>query len=164
MEKMCGIIVYIINGESVPMNNKLYEVVSHNAEETEEAGKELAEIMEQKSLPRFVALCGGLGAGKTAFTRGFCSYLCPSAAVRSPSFAIVNEYKGDTDVYHFDVWRITDDDDLYSTGFYDYLEREGAVVCEWAENIGYALPREYIRVTIEGNGDAPRKIIAEMID
>ena len=146
------------------MNRKLYEIVSTDAAETERAGNELALMIEQNNLPRFVALCGGLGAGKTAFTRGFCSHFCPSAAVRSPSFAIVNEYRGGTDVYHFDVWRITDDDDLYSTGFYDYLERDGIVVCEWAENIDYALPSEYIKVSIEGNGDAPRKIIADVID
>ncbi len=146
------------------MNHKLYETVSLDAEKTERAGEELALMIERNKLPRFVALCGGLGAGKTAFTRGFCAHFCPSAAVRSPSFAIVNEYRGNTDVYHFDVWRITDDDDLYSTGFYDYLERDGIVVCEWAENIGYALPEEYIKVTIEGNGDVPRKIIAEIID
>ena len=142
---------------------KLFERVSSCAEETERVGNELAINIEQNKLPRFVALCGGLGAGKTAFTRGFCSQLCPTAAVRSPSFAIVNEYRGNTDVYHFDVWRITDEDDLYSTGFYDYLEGNGIVICEWAENIEYALPEKYIRVSIEGNGDAPRKITVEII-
>ena len=145
------------------MVTKLYEIVSTDAEQTEKAGQMLAELMEQNKLPPFVALCGGLGAGKTAFTRGFCKNFCPLAAVRSPSFAIVNEYRGDKNVYHFDVWRITDDDDLYSTGFYDYLERDGVVVCEWAENIKYALPDEYIKVTIEGNGESPRRITAEKI-
>ena len=146
------------------MAQKLYEIVSTDSEMTEQAGKDLSLMIEQNNIPRFIALFGGLGAGKTAFTRGLCSHLCPSAAVRSPSFAIVNEYRGNTNVYHFDVWRITDDDDLYSTGFYDYLEKDGIVVCEWAENIEYALPSEYIKVSIEGNGDSPRKIIAEIID
>ena len=164
MRRICDIIIYITDGELVPMNQKLYETVSLSAEETEKAGKELALLIELNKLPRFVALFGGLGAGKTAFTRGFCAHFCPSAAVRSPSFAIVNEYRGNTNVFHFDVWRITDDDDLYSTGFYDYLERDGVVVCEWAENIEYALPEKYIKVTIEGNGDVPRKIIAEIIN
>ena len=138
---------------------ELFNVICNGVEETEAAGVRLAELIKNDfSLPDFIALCGGLGAGKTAFTRGFCSVLCPSAAVRSPSFALVNEYKGSTDVFHFDVWRITDDDDLYSTGFYDYCERGGIVICEWANNIDYALPDRYIKVEIDGNGDLPRKI------
>ena len=66
-------------------------------------------------------------------------------------------------MYHFDVWRIKDDDDLYSTGFYDYADRKGIVVCEWADSIAYALPESYIKVKFDGNGDDPRHIVAELI-
>jgi len=144
---------------------ELLKTISDSAEATEKVGAYLAELISSDTEnPRFVALCGGLGAGKTAFTRGFCSSLCPNAAVRSPSFALVNEYRGSTDVYHFDVWRITDDDDLYSTGFYDYQEREGIIICEWADNIEYALPERYIRVDISGNGNDEREIIVRLIE
>ncbi len=144
--------------------NELLSIVCQTAKETESAGAKLAELMKNDtSLPDFVALCGGLGAGKTAFTRGFCSVLCPAAAVKSPSFALVNEYRGATNVFHFDVWRITDDDDLYSTGFYDYCDRPGIIICEWANNIRYALPDSYICVEIDGNGDMARTIKATLI-
>ena len=145
------------------MAESIFDLKCLNAKETEAAGARLADFMKQGNCPRFVALCGGLGAGKTAFTRGFCSVMCPGATVRSPSFAIVNEYRGDPDVYHFDVWRIKDDDDLYSTGFYDYADRKGIVVCEWADSIAYALPESYIKVKFDGNGDDPRHIVAELI-
>lgn len=145
------------------MAEPIFDLECFSAAETEAAGAHLAGCMKQMSLPRFVALCGGLGAGKTAFTRGFCSVMCPGAAVRSPSFAIVNEYRGEPDVYHFDVWRIKDDDDLYSTGFYDYAARKGIIICEWADSISYALPESYVKVSIEGDGDTPRHIVAEII-
>lgn len=145
------------------MDDIIFEEMSRSAGETENLGKKLAEIMKSVEYPRFVALDGDLGAGKTAFTRGFCSILCPSARVKSPSFAIVNEYRGDIDVYHFDVWRITDGDDLYSTGFYDYIDRDGIVVCEWANNIDYALPESYISVEIVKTGDDERRIVCKLI-
>ena len=91
---------------------------------------------------------GDLGTGKTAFTRGFCSSASPCDRVCSPTFAIINEYRsGKIPVFHFDVYRIADDDDLYSTGFYEYIE-QGFVLCEWSENIPYAIPESRIEVRI----------------
>ena len=146
------------------MEKIIFECVCPSVEDTENAGKQLADIMlSDKELPRFVALCGGLGAGKTAFTRGFCSVCCPSANVKSPSFALVNEYRGNTDVYHFDVWRITDEDDLYSVGYYDYFDRNGIILCEWANNISESLPESYIELRIEGNGEDARCIKAVLL-
>lgn len=145
------------------MSELIFDLKCLSTSETEAAGARLANVINAGGYPRFVALCGGLGAGKTAFTRGFCSVMCPGAAVRSPSFSIVNEYRGDPEVYHFDVWRIKDDDDLYSTGFYDYADRGGIIICEWADNIAYALPERFIKVTFEGNGNDPRHIVAELI-
>lgn len=138
----------------------LFELDCAATADTENAGRTLAIMIKNTDLPRFVALSGQLGAGKTAFTRGFCSVFCPEAPVRSPSFSLVNEYHGNPDVFHFDVWRIRDDDDLYSTGYYDYQFRGGIIVCEWADNIGYALPDEYIFVSITGSGDEIRHITA----
>ena len=146
--------------------NLSFQILTDSTQKTEECGARLAKIMlEDTSLPRFVTLDGDLGAGKTAFTRGFCSVLCPGAAVRSPTYALVNEYRGHPDVFHFDVYRITDEDDLYSTGFFDYPERGGIIICEWASNIPYALPEKYIGVVIEKTGDDTRKItISEKIN
>ena len=129
------------------------EKITLSAAETESVGAELAKnIINDGKNPRFVALYGDLGVGKTAFVRGFTSEIAPGAAVRSPTFALVNEYKAKTlSVFHFDLYRITDEDDLYSIGFYDYADRPGICLTEWTENIEYALPDCYYRVEITKN-------------
>ena len=119
-----------------------------SAEETEALGVRLARMMEQNAdLPSFVALYGDLGAGKTAFMRGFASVMSPGSAVRSPTFTLVNEYnRGKRLVFHFDMYRINDDDELYSAGFYDYESRGGICLAEWCEKIPWALTEKYIPV------------------
>lgn len=131
------------------MTKELFYTVSQSAEETEGLGAELAATMSaDPSLPRFVAFYGDLGSGKTAFIRGFVSVVSKGSAVRSPTFTIVNEYRGGgTPVFHFDMYRIGGEDDLYSIGFYDYLDR-GFCLCEWSENIEFALPEEYLKLEI----------------
>ena len=131
--------------------NETYITLSPDG--TEKIGDELAEeILANTALPRFVALFGDLGVGKTAFVRGFTSAIAPQARVKSPTFALVNEYRGQTlSVFHFDMYRIEDEDELYSIGFYDYADRRGVCLTEWSENIEYALPEQYIRVEISKN-------------
>ena len=123
---------------------------SLSAEDTERIGKELAEyILVTPSLPRFIALYGDLGVGKTAFVRGFTSAISPDSRVKSPTFALVNEYRGkELSVFHFDMYRIEDEDELYSIGFFDYLDRRGVCLVEWSENIECSLPEKYLRVEI----------------
>ena len=125
-------------------------------EQTEQVGAKLAEKMATDgSLPPFVALYGDLGVGKTAFVRGFASIFCENTAVRSPTFSLVNEYRGkQKTLFHFDMYRITDEDDLYSIGYDDYLMRDGIILTEWSENIPFALPESYIEVIIEKNDPA----------
>ena len=133
----------------------LWQTQTNTPDATEAEGVRLAKmILEDPNAPRFVALEGDLGVGKTVFVRGFVSVLVPGSAVRSPTFALVNEYrKKDTriPVYHFDVYRINDEDDLYSTGFYDYLDSNAVCLVEWSENIRYAFPKKYLTVRIEKN-------------
>ena len=118
-------------------------------DETEQAGALLArELLKNNALPHYIALYGDLGVGKTAFVRGVASVLAPGAAVRSPTFALVNEYRGKPPMFHFDMYRITSEDELYSIGYDDYLLRDGVILVEWSENIPYALPDRYLRVTI----------------
>ena len=135
--------------------------------ETERVGAELAErLLANSALPRYIALYGDLGVGKTAFIRGVAGVLCPGAAVRSPTFALVNEYRGQLPIFHFDMYRITGEDDLYSIGYDDYLLREGVILVEWSENIPFALPDEFLRVTINKNDPtAPdsREILLEEV-
>lgn len=129
--------------------------VTHSAADTERVGEELAKyILSTPTLPRFVALYGDLGVGKTAFVRGFTSAVAPDARVKSPTFALVNQYKGERiSVFHFDMYRIEDEDDLYSIGFFDYVDN-GICLCEWSENIEESIPREHIRVEIIKNDPA----------
>ena len=136
------------------MTDSLFNVITSSPEETEALGMQLARDMTAhgSTLPRFVALYGDLGSGKTAFVRGYTSVIAPKVAVRSPTFTIVNEYRGGTvPVFHFDMYRITGEDDLYSIGFDDYVD-SGICLSEWSENIEFALPEEYIRVEISRVG------------
>ena len=133
--------------------NTLQQINTASAAETEAVGAALAKQMQtDQTLPRFLALYGDLGVGKTAFVRGFASVIAPQSVVRSPTFALVNEYRAKPlSLFHFDMYRIVDEDDLYSIGFYDYLDRNGICLVEWSENIPYALPDSYLSVTIEKN-------------
>ena len=124
---------------------------SLSSQETEKIGYELARaLLSDAGLPRFVALYGDLGVGKTALVRGFTSAISPDSRVKSPTFTLVNEYRGERlSVFHFDMYRIESEDELYSIGFYDYLDRNGICLVEWSENIEEALPLDRISVLIE---------------
>lgn len=123
---------------------------TENSDQTEQIGHAVADaLLSAGNKSAFVALFGDMGAGKTAFARGFTARLSPAAAVRSPTYTIVNEYRGGIlPVFHFDMYRVTDEEDLFSTGFWDYLAMDGYCICEWSENISYALPASYIKVVI----------------
>ena len=129
------------------------EIQTNSPTQTEDTGRSLAEeMLKDGSLPPFVALYGDLGVGKTAFVRGFTSAVSPNARVKSPTFTLVNEYKGEKlSVFHFDMYRIEDEDELYSMGFFDYADRRGICLVEWSENIESSLPDSYIRVEITKN-------------
>ncbi len=139
-------------------------LLSSSVEETEAIGKDFAKsLLDAGKKSVFIALYGDLGVGKTAFTRGFTSAVC-EARVKSPTYTVVNEYcGGKVPVFHFDMYRIDGDDDLYSTGFYDYIDT-GYLICEWSENIPFALPRHRTNITIEktDNGDGRRIMIEEL--
>ena len=130
-------------------------ILTDTPDATERAGASVAEALADNStLPRFVALYGDLGTGKTAFTRGLIHFFIPQATVKSPTFALLNEYgvknSRISKILHFDMYRIGGEEDLYSTGFYDFLEeRGGLIVAEWCEKIPFALPESIIRVKIE---------------
>ena len=128
----------------------LYEKKTAAAAETEAAGAALAEeMLKNEALPRFIALFGDLGVGKTAFVRGFASVISPTSLVRSPTFSLVNEYRrGEIPLFHFDMYRIESEEDLYSIGFDDYLAKNGICLVEWSENIESSLPEHYLAVTI----------------
>ena len=135
--------------------------ITRSVAETEDVGRRM---FDQLSFPSFVALYGDLGAGKTAFVRGMVSCFDADAVVTSPTYNIVNSYSSDKGtLYHFDMYRVVDDDDLYSVGYYDYVDN-GIIVAEWCENIPYALPESYYKVTItKCEDESYRKIEVEYI-
>ncbi len=139
-------------------NKKLYS--SASVAQTEALGAAFAEALCRAGISdAFIALYGEMGVGKTAFTRGFCRFLGVES-VHSPTYTVVNEYMGGrVPVFHFDMYRITTEDDLYSIGFEEYLSRGGFALCEWSENVEAFLPRDAISVTLRRtDGDGGRAI------
>jgi tRNA threonylcarbamoyladenosine biosynthesis protein TsaE len=123
--------------------------ITSSPAETEALGEALARTLLDSGRRRAcVALYGEMGVGKTAFTRGFARAL-ECNAVRSPTYTVVNEYKGKPfPVFHFDLYRVADEDELYAIGFDDYMARDGYMICEWSEHGGSLLPKDSIAVEI----------------
>ena len=130
--------------------------ISNAPEETEELGERLAKKLSGGEV---VAFKGGLGMGKTCFTRGLAKGLGFNGEVTSPTFALINEYIGGRlPLYHFDMYRISGWEDLYSTGFFEYLEEGGVIAAEWSENIENALPQSTVTVSFVRIDDNTREI------
>lgn len=136
------------------------EYISKSHADTEKIAAEIADKIQGG----VVALFGGLGMGKTAFTRGFAKALGYCGEVSSPTFAIVHEYVGGRlNIYHFDMYRIECFDDLYSANYFEYCEMGGVVITEWSENIEAVLPSKYVRIEIERtNEENERKITVDL--
>ena len=134
------------------------EYISHNESETEELGARLAQKLPGGAV---VAMYGDLGAGKTAFVRGMARGMGLSCRVSSPTFTIVNEYLGERELIHFDMYRIGGADELFDIGWEDYLRRGAVCAVEWSENVEDAFFGDEIRVTIEKRSDTERKITIE---
>ena len=133
----------------------MQQYTSHSLEETLSIARKLGRSLKPGTV---VAYLGGLGMGKTAFTAGLAQGMGIEDSVSSPTFSLVNVYYGHpTDLVHFDMYRIKDEDELYATGFYEFAD-SGTVICEWSENIGFAIPDDALRVRIERLDDTTRKI------
>lgn len=129
---------------------------THSRAETVELGSRLAETLAPGSLVLFT---GGLGAGKTAFCQGLAEGLGCTDPVSSPTFAIVNYYRGPQPFAHFDLYRIHTEGDLAAAGFYDYLDLGAVVAVEWSENCAELLARESpIAIDIQRTGENDRRI------
>lgn len=106
-----------------------------------------------------VAFRGGLGMGKTAFVRGALNAYGNGSFVSSPTFALVHDYGGTPHIYHFDMYRVNGWDDLYSTGFFDYLNEDSVLFIEWSENIEAALPERTVFVEIAQGKEQDERLI-----
>ena len=130
---------------------------SKSASETEKISSDFAKTLKGNEV---LAMFGTLGMGKTAFVRGLASGLDNTSEISSPTFAIVHDYGGNPHLYHFDMYRISTWDDLYSTGFFDYLDMGGVLAVEWSENIENVLPESYIRIEFEKGEEDNERIIS----
>ena len=130
------------------------EYLSHNEAETEALGARLAAVLTPGTV---VAYRGGLGMGKTAFTRGLARGLGYAGRVTSPTFTIVNEYEGGRlPLFHFDMYRLDDAGALFDIGWEDYLDRGGVCAVEWSEQVAEAMPPETVYVTISRHPEDDR--------
>jgi tRNA threonylcarbamoyladenosine biosynthesis protein TsaE len=137
---------------------EIFEFFSNSPATTQSLGKKIGERLTPGSI---IALTGELGCGKTLLTRGICEGLgVPLRHVSSPTFVLVNEYKGRLPVFHMDLYRLGDIDDGFEIGIMDYFNRaeSGVMLIEWAEKMISLLPDDVLRVKYEILGDKKRKI------
>lgn len=133
-----------------------WSLLSASAAETEQLGRCLGKAIDQ---PLVILLSGDLGAGKTCFTRGLARGLGvpEEVAVSSPSYTLMNAYRGRLELYHFDLYRLSEPDDLLELGMDEYLPGAGVAVVEWAD-IFTGLAREYLAVHLDHQGLESRKL------
>ena len=137
----------------------MQEYTTHSREETVALGRSFARTLPAGAL---IAFTGGLGAGKTAFCQGLAEGLGCTDPVSSPTFAIVNYYRGPRPLAHFDLYRISSREDLETAGLYDYLDEGAVVAAEWSENFADLLALEHpVRVDIRHAGGDERIITIE---
>ena len=130
-------------------------VRSGKAEETERAGEALGHSLRPGDV---VALTGELGAGKTCFVRGVARGLGVATGATSPTFVLINEYRGRVPVHHVDAYRTTTLEELMDLGLAELFDGDGVTLVEWAEKLRPLLPARAIEVHITGVGDEPREI------
>ena len=133
---------------------------THSAQETRDAGARLGRLLQAGD---FIALVGELGAGKTEFARGVAEGCgVPPEAVASPSFALIHRYQGRIPLVHADLFRLSGEDELYGTGYYELRDsEEAAVLVEWADRVRGAIPPEAVHVRFQiGPGETDRQLVA----
>ncbi|MEE8404665.1 MAG: tRNA (adenosine(37)-N6)-threonylcarbamoyltransferase complex ATPase subunit type 1 TsaE [candidate division Zixibacteria bacterium] len=130
---------------------RVLNIVSHSETETFALGEKMAAMFPDGSL---VVLSGELGAGKTVFVKGLAKGMgLEKDSATSPTFNMVHEYRGERELYHFDLYRLRDTSELVEIGWDDYLERQGVAVVEWGEKAGALLPQKYYLVEINSLND-----------
>jgi len=140
----------------------IMEYISHSEADTEALGERVARSLSAGGV--VIALYGELGAGKTAFVRGLARGLGVQDAVVSPTFTIVNEFMGERELFHFDMYRLSGAEELFDIGWEDYLSREGVCAVEWSENVPGAFDGTEVRVTIEKTDETARRITVEGLE
>ncbi|MGE5677612.1 MAG: tRNA (adenosine(37)-N6)-threonylcarbamoyltransferase complex ATPase subunit type 1 TsaE [Pseudomonadota bacterium] len=137
----------------------MLKYLTQSTEETSKIGEQLGKLV---GIGNIICLSGDLGAGKTAFTKGIAKGLGVADYVTSPTYTIINEYEGRLPLYHFDVYRLNDVEEMYELGYEEYFFGDGVVVLEWADIVKEIIPKERLWITIlNSKGDDTREIIME---
>ena len=153
--------MHIVRNESIfaDRSKSQMKIITNSPEETIALAQQIGKHLKAGDC---IAYAGGLGVGKTTFTRGLALGMGLDDLVCSPTFSIVNAYQGrDIALYHFDMYRIGDAEELESTGFYDYPQEQSVFAIEWAEHITEVLPPHTIRITLVRLSDTKREITLE---
>lgn len=124
----------------------LKKIICRNTDKTKEIGYKLGRLLKKGDV---VCLTGDLGAGKTTLTKSIAKGLEVDEDVTSPTFTIINEYDGRLPVYHFDVYRIMDIDEMYDIGYEEYFYGNGVCIVEWASQIEELIPKEHLWIEIK---------------
>jgi len=141
--------------------SKVLKIISHSEKETLALGKKLAAMIKE---PNVAVLSGELGAGKTVFVKGLAEGLgVKTEKVLSPTFNFVHEYHGEKNLYHFDLYRLSNISELTEIGWDDYLEKDGLVVVEWGEKAGAFLPQKYYLISFKMVSENEREINVELV-
>lgn len=135
----------------------MYKFVAQNEQDTDRLGAALAEVLPPGTV---IGLIGTLGAGKTRLVQSVAAAVgVPREIVTSPTFVLVNEYNGGRlPIYHFDTYRLKDDDEFLNLGPDEYFDSNGLTFVEWADRVADLLPAQRIEVTIDVHGDTRRQL------
>ncbi|MFP4015769.1 MAG: tRNA (adenosine(37)-N6)-threonylcarbamoyltransferase complex ATPase subunit type 1 TsaE [Halanaerobiales bacterium] len=139
------------------MDEVLY-ITTNSEEETHNIGQQIGSMVEPGQI---ILLSGKLGAGKTILTQGICDGLGVDEDVTSPTYNLINEYEGDLTVYHMDLYRLEEEEDLYDLGIEDYLESDGIIIIEWPDLVYDLIPPDFIYIKIGVEEKEVRKISFE---
>ena len=133
----------------------MVKIYLEDENKTKEIGYKLGNLLTPGSV---ICLIGDLGSGKTTMTQSLAKALEVDDYITSPTFTIVNEYEGKMPLYHFDVYRLSEAEEIYEVGYEDYLNSGGIILIEWADIIKSELPKEYIEIKLFYHEDETREV------
>jgi phosphoribosylanthranilate isomerase len=142
--------------EAVRKTEESVAIISHSPEETRNIGKEIGKKAFTGAL---IALCGDLGSGKTVFVQGIAEGLEVKSFVTSPTFVIINQYKGRLPLFHIDTYRLRSFEDMYELGYEEFFYGDGVTTIEWAQKIEELLPDEYLRIELTYISESERQVV-----
>lgn len=133
-----------------------FSLISNSAQETTQLAKRIAQSLKAKDI---ICLCGDLGTGKTTFVKGIAQHLkIKESEVNSPTFTLLNIHEGKIPLYHFDLYRLDNLNEIVRLGYEEFFYGDGICVIEWADKLKQLIPSEYLAVQLKHQGENKRLI------